>query len=80
MTVNKPIFCTPGSSNTLFGSISDATVDDMAELLGVIRSQISVVPQPYPEREFRAQSGPYEGGERPSGASGTLLGARRETR
>lgn len=80
MTANKPIFCTPGTSNMLFGSMSEATVDDMAELFGVIRSQIAGVPQPYPPRELRAQSGPLEGGEKPSSILGTSLGARRETR
>jgi len=80
MTANKPIFCGPGTSSTLFGSMSEATADDMAELFGAIRSQIASVPQPYLPRERRAQSGLFEGGEKPSSVLGTSLGARRETR
>jgi hypothetical protein len=80
MTVNKRTSYTPGTSSTLFGNISEATADDMAELLGVIRSQIAGVPQPYPQRGLHAQSGAFEGGGRTLSDLGTSLGARRETR
>ena len=74
MGPNRRTFSTAGISNTLRGSTSGMTADDMEELIGMIRSQIAVVPQPYPQRESHVPSGPFEGGGRSFNALATSLG------
>ena len=63
---DKHTSCSVGTQSTLFGSMSDATPEDMGELLGVVRSLMSVVPHRYPGMESHARQGSCGDGERRS--------------
>jgi len=78
MTAKRQESCSTGIKSMSSGSLSGAKEEDMVELLGMIRSQISVCPWPYPGMERHAPPGPSENGGERLGDSGTLHGDKRD--